>query len=106
MARTYRRAAPVGHRGRRQLGRPEMVRRETLLRLVGNQELQDARPRFVISLPDVCAVQSLRWRAAETGCPALENRRPDDSRNCVDANGRLPPLFLGPETARAARRSG
>ena len=75
-------AARLGHRGRAGLeGQLEqaVVRHPALLRLPGEQGLQDAHPRAAVEVPQLHAVPGLRRRAAEAGsaavAPGLEGRR-------------------------------
>ncbi|UUX95803.1 excinuclease ABC subunit UvrA [Aquabacterium sp. J223] len=64
----HRGAAPVGHRGLAELeGRLEqaVVRRAPLLRLPGEQGVQDAHPRALVQVPQLHRMPHLQGRAAE-----------------------------------------
>src|SRR5437870_4610024 len=99
MARTDRRPTPLGYRRRRQLGRPEMVWLQTLLHVARNQELQDARPRLTIALPDLRTLQSLPRRAPQARRDVMEDRRQDDSRRGSASDCRLFWILQRPQAA-------
>ena len=70
----HRRTARVGSRGLAALeGRLEqaVVRRAPVLRVPGEQGLQDAHPRALVQVPQLHALRRLRGRAPQAGGPAL-----------------------------------
>src|ERR1017187_9733655 len=67
LARTDGGAAEMGHRRRRRVGGWRLVRREAVLHVVGDEELQDAHPRAAFEVPHLRSLQSLRWSTAQAG---------------------------------------
>ena len=80
-------AARLGHRRLAELERqvePAVVRRAPLLRVPGEQGLQDAHPRALVEVPQLHAVHGVRRRAAEDSrrCCGGWARRPTPMRRC------------------------
>ncbi len=65
---------------------PAVVRHPPLLRLPGEQGLQDAHPRAAVQVPQLHAVHGLRRRAAEAGSAAVAAGR-QGQRRCGAAAG-------------------
>jgi hypothetical protein len=65
-----------------------LVRRAPLLRMAGNQGLQDAHPGAAVALPRLHPLLRLRRQPAQAGCCAVEDRRARHPRR--DAVAGLP----------------
>ena len=106
VVRAHRRAAQVGHRRRRQVGKEGLVRRQALLRMAGNEGVQDARARVAVALPRLHALHHLQWLAPQARCAAVAHRRPQRARPRADVTRQEPRLLRDAQTTRAARRGG
>ena len=103
VVRAHRRAAQVGHRRRRQVGKEGLVRRQALLRMARDQGLQDARARAAVALSRVHALHHLQWLAPQARRAAVAHRRPQRARPRADVARQEPRVLRGAQTA--ARRS-
>ena len=115
VARPGRGAQALGAGGRRRLGELEkvlarqVVRRAPLLRVAGEQELQDAHPRAALQVPRLHAVHRLRRRAPEARRAALAPGHEGGRGPRAAGGAALPPARPGAvrrSVARVARIDG
>ena len=95
MARTHGRATALGHRWRRAVGQEDVVWRAPLFQVARGQELQDARARAALEVPQLYAMPRVRWRETQARGPVVASRR----------TGRWQARAQHPRAAAAAHRS-
>ena len=102
----HRRAARLGDRRLAELERQveqAVVRHQALLRVPGEQGLQDAHPRAAVEVPQLHAVPGLRRRAAEDRGAAVAPRHASEDADAVLPPGEALPAGRRRLDARAAR---
>ena len=114
MARSGRRAAPLGDRWRRPVGEEGLVRGEAILCLARDQGLQDAHPRAAVEVPQLHGLRGLRRSTPEARVAAVAPRiggarradRPQHPRPDAAAHRAGERILRRSRAAGAARRSG